>query len=141
MSKNPKNRWKLMKLANIEREILHVFWTTWGIPMKFSGKTWLMIILKVTTNQRFILFLEDTFFEKPQGGSTSPPAVLGLIFVFEWCCSILWLRFFYICPHFWWYLAILRSAHKFSRVSAEIYWWFLRLEKVLLSRFLNFIEK
>ena len=40
-----------------------------------------MIILKVTKNQGFSLSLEDTFFEKPQGGSnghSSPPAVLGL---------------------------------------------------------------
>ena len=27
-----------------------------------------MIMLKVTKNQGFILSLEDTFFEKPQGG-------------------------------------------------------------------------
>ena len=34
--------------------------------MKFSGKMCLMIILKVTKNQGFILSLEDTFFKKPQ---------------------------------------------------------------------------
>ena len=51
--------------------------------MKFSGKMCLMIILKVTKNQGFTLFLEDTFFEKPQGGGgqIDPPAVLGLKFV------------------------------------------------------------
>ena len=37
-----------MKLANIDREIFHIFWTTWGISMKFLGKMWLMSILKVT---------------------------------------------------------------------------------------------
>ena len=39
-----------------------------------------MIILKVTKNQGFTLSLEDTFFEKPQGGGKidAPPAVLGL---------------------------------------------------------------
>ena len=41
-----------------------------------------MIILKVTKNQGFTLSLEDTLFEKPQGGVSnrppSPPAVLGL---------------------------------------------------------------
>ena len=45
--------------------------------MKFSGKMCLMIILKVTKNQGFILSLEDTFFEKPQGGEvklTPPPS-------------------------------------------------------------------
>ena len=38
--------------------------------MKFSGKMCLKIILKVTKNQGgFSLSLEDTLFEKPQGGS------------------------------------------------------------------------
>ena len=41
--------------------------------MKFSGKMWLMIILKVTQNQGFTLSLEDTFFEKPLGGQIDPP--------------------------------------------------------------------
>ena len=36
--------------------------------MKFSGKMCLMIILKVTKNHGFTLCLEETFFEKPQGG-------------------------------------------------------------------------
>ena len=70
MSKNPENRWKLMKIANIDREILHNFLTIWGNSMKFSGKMWLMIILRVTKNQGFTLSLKDTFFEKPQGGLT-----------------------------------------------------------------------
>ena len=74
MSKNPKNQWKSMKIANIDREILHIFWTTWGISMKFSGKMWLMIILKVTKNQGFTLPLEDIFFEKPQGGGKIEPS-------------------------------------------------------------------
>ena len=74
-----KNRWKSMKIANIEREIIYIFWTTWGILLKFWGKMWIKIILKVTTNQGFTLYLEDTFFEKPQGGSQIDPlVVLGL---------------------------------------------------------------
>ena len=36
--------------------------------MKFSGKKHLKIILKVTKKQGLTFFLEDTFFEKPQGG-------------------------------------------------------------------------
>ena len=40
-----------MKVANIDREILHNVWTTWGTSMKFSEKMWLMIILKVTKNR------------------------------------------------------------------------------------------
>ena len=36
--------------------------------MKFSRKIYLKIILKVTKNQGFSLYLEDTLFEKPRGG-------------------------------------------------------------------------
>ena len=69
-----------MKIANIDRELLHVFWTTWGNSMKFSEKMCFTIILKVTKNQGFTLSLEGTFFEKPQGGvKLTPPAVEGLI--------------------------------------------------------------
>ena len=42
---------------------------------------YLMIILKVTKNQGFILSLEDTFLKKPQGDRvklTPYPAFLGL---------------------------------------------------------------
>ena len=41
-----------MKIVNTDREILHNFWTTWGILMKFFGKMWLMKMLKVTGNPR-----------------------------------------------------------------------------------------
>ena len=57
-----------MKIANIDWEILHNFWTTRGISMNFSEKMCLMITLKVTKNQGFTLSLEDSFFEKLQGG-------------------------------------------------------------------------
>ena len=72
-----------MKIANIDREFLHIFWTTWGNSMKFSGKMCFNIILKVTKNQGCTLSLEDTFFEKPQRGCQFnpphlPPAVLGV---------------------------------------------------------------
>ena len=56
-----------MKTVNTDGENLHVFWKTWRISMKFSGKMWLMIILKVTKNQGFTPSREDTFLEKPQG--------------------------------------------------------------------------
>ena len=36
--------------------------------MKLSGKMCFEIVLKVTKKQGFTLSLEDTFFEKPQGG-------------------------------------------------------------------------
>ena len=38
---------------NIDREILHNFWTNWGIPFRFSGKMLNMIILKVTKKTGF----------------------------------------------------------------------------------------
>ena len=68
MSKNPKKRWKLMKTTSIDRKRLHIFWTTWGISMKFSEKMWLTVILKITRKQGFALSF-FTFFEKPQGGA------------------------------------------------------------------------
>ena len=36
--------------------------------MKFSGKMWLMVILKLTRNQGVALLLEETEMEKPQVG-------------------------------------------------------------------------
>ena len=50
--------------------------------MKFSGKMCFEKILKVTTNQGFTIYLEDTFFEKPQGViqfDPPTPGRLGLI--------------------------------------------------------------
>ena len=40
--------------------------------MKFPGKIWLIIILKVSKTQGFTLSLENIFFGKPQGGSIWP---------------------------------------------------------------------
>ena len=62
-----------MKGANIDGENLHIFWTTWEIlMMTFSGKMWLMIILKLKLKknkkkQGLILSLKNTFLEKPGG--------------------------------------------------------------------------
>ena len=50
-----------------KKDDLHFFWKTWEILTKFSGKMWLMAILKVTKNQGFTFSLEDTFLEKLQG--------------------------------------------------------------------------
>ena len=38
---------KLLIIVNIGRENRHILWTTWAISMNFSGKMWLMTILKV----------------------------------------------------------------------------------------------
>ena len=56
IQKIDENWWKL---ANIDREIPHIFWTSCVISMKFSEKMCLMIILKITKNQGFTLSLED----------------------------------------------------------------------------------
>ena len=66
-NKKIKKRWILMKKVNIDREILHISWMTWGITMKLSGKMGLIIILilKVTKSQGFTLSIGDVFFEKP----------------------------------------------------------------------------
>ena len=37
-----------MEIANFDRESIPIFWTTWKMSMKFSGKMWFMTILKVT---------------------------------------------------------------------------------------------
>ena len=71
-----------MKRANIDGENLHIFWTTWGIlMMTFSGKMWLMIILKLKfkkkQKQGLILSLKNTFLDKPGGEcQTEPPSLL-----------------------------------------------------------------
>ena len=62
----------MMKIANIEEYNLHIFWTTRGISMKFSGKMWLMIKLKVTKKQGFTLSLESTILEKLKGVKLTP---------------------------------------------------------------------
>ena len=68
-----------MKIAVIDREILHIFWPTWRISMKFSGQM-LLTLIKVTKSQGFTLALEDTFFKKPQTGQIAlTRALLGLI--------------------------------------------------------------
>ena len=76
MSKNPKNWWKSMKIANITEKF---FISSERLEeFQFSRKMWLMIILKVLKKHGFTLFLEDTFFEKPRKESNWPPALLGL---------------------------------------------------------------
>ena len=57
--------------------------------MKFSGKVYFKVILKVTKAQGFTLSLEDIFFKKPQEGGggggrqIDPVAGLGLIKIFQ----------------------------------------------------------
>ena len=49
----------LIKIVNIDEKNLYIFLTTWGISMKFSGKVFLTIILKVAKNQGFSVSLQN----------------------------------------------------------------------------------
>ena len=67
-----KKSWHHLLYADVRsffltRKCQKIFWTTWVTSMKFSEKMWLMIILKVK-KQVFTISLEETLFEKPQGG-------------------------------------------------------------------------
>ena len=63
-----------MKIANIDTEDIHISW-----------KMLLLIILKLTKKQVFIIFLEDTFLEKPQGAFKLTPSLLrSKKMIFNW---------------------------------------------------------
>ena len=57
-----------MKLANIDEENLHIFGTTLGTSMKFPGKMYHMILLKVTKKQGFTRSLKNTVLKKNTEG-------------------------------------------------------------------------
>ena len=82
--KNVKKSKQLMKLANIDKENLYIFQTTWGSSMKFSGKMCLVIILKVTKKQGFTPSLENTVLKKPQGGGQNYPTPSLVRFKSSW---------------------------------------------------------
>ena len=82
--RNVKKSAKLTKIVNIKEENLHIFWMTWGISMIFSGKIWLMIILKVTKMQGFTLSLSlwKIYFWKDNKGiklTHHPSTFLGIM--------------------------------------------------------------
>ena len=77
---NVKKSKKLIKLDNTDEENFHIFQTIWGISMKLSGKTCLMIILKVTKKQSFIPPLENTVLEKRHGDQIYPRIYLNWLF-------------------------------------------------------------
>ena len=64
-----------IKIANIDREILHISWTTWAISMKFSGKN-----IKSHKKPGFHPSFRRYIFRKSTvDGQIDPsPAVLGL---------------------------------------------------------------
>ena len=53
-----------MKTGNTEEENNHIFQATWRIMMRFSGKIWLIITVKVTKKQvcNFIFYVFDMLF-------------------------------------------------------------------------------
>ena len=77
---------KSMKIVNIEGENLHVFWTIWGMSMKYSGKTWLMIILKVTKKQSLTLFLsrKHTFWKNHRVWPKLTPSLFKVKKIIIW---------------------------------------------------------
>ena len=63
----------MMKIVNIEEENLHIIWTNWGISMKFSGKMWLTIILKVQKTGLPLLSKKIHFWKNHSGIKLPPP--------------------------------------------------------------------
>ena len=76
-----------MKKVNIN-ENLHIFWTTWEISLKLSGKMWLVIKLNVTESTSYrSLLLKNSFWTKPQckDGSNWSSRLLGsIVFKYRW---------------------------------------------------------
>ena len=69
-----------MKIVNTEGENIHIFWTAWGISIKFSGKKWLLIILKVKKKSGFHSLPRKNVVGKTtgEGVTTDSPTFLGL---------------------------------------------------------------
>ena len=89
--RNLKKSEKLMKIVNIDEENLHVFWMIWENSKKFSGKMWLMLILKVTKKQRFTSSLEISLY-KPHWGHIFPAEFLGLMLIIIFSAIIYFAR-------------------------------------------------
>ena len=70
---NVKNSEKLMKIVNIEGENLHIFRTTWGSSMKFSGKMRFIIILKVRNSSVSPSLHKTRFWKNSHRGSNWSP--------------------------------------------------------------------
>ena len=66
---------KLMKIADIEEKNPSYFLND---LKNFNGKMWIMIMLKITKKQGFVLSLESRLLEKPQGVSKWLPSVFRI---------------------------------------------------------------
>ena len=122
----------MMEIVNIEEENLHIFWITWGNSLKSSRKAWLMIILKLTKKQGFILSLENTIFEKLQWVS------LFRVKLTLTCCrpfqAMLSLDYFHL------YAVILLMIYLWSRTAVFLNSWEAR-HKRLLQNWLQIRKK
>ena len=67
-----------MKIANIDKERIHMFWTTWAISIKLSGEMWLMLLSKVTRKLGLHPHFGRYIFQKSKGESNWPIAFLRL---------------------------------------------------------------
>ena len=67
---------KSKKIINIDKENLDVFRMTWGIPMKFSEKNW---IIKSHEKPGFYVLSRNTVWKKPQEESNWPLASLSRV--------------------------------------------------------------
>ena len=78
---NAKKSEKLMKIVNIEKESLKIFWTNSmkisEFQWKFQWKMWLIIILQIT-NKGFSISLKIIHLKKLHVGPSWPPTLLGL---------------------------------------------------------------
>ena len=73
-----------MKIANIDKEFLHILWTTWGNSVKYSGK----ICFEIISHEKpgFHRLFRRYIFQKTTGGGLIwppplpliPPGILGL---------------------------------------------------------------
>ena len=72
---NVKKSEKSVKTVNIEGKNLYIFLINWVISMKFSGRMWLMIILKVTKKAGFHPLSRKHIFGKntKEGSELTPP--------------------------------------------------------------------
>ena len=75
-----------MKTVYIEGANVHIFWTTWEIPMKFSGKKWHDIIKSHKKAGLHPLRRKYYFLEKPQERELTPSSLFRVNFLINSFC-------------------------------------------------------
>ena len=96
MLKSPKTWGKLWKIANIDREFLHIFWTTWKNSKKYSGKMCFKIVLKFTTKTGWHPLFRRYIFRKATEGLKLTPPLLPSRFRVKIVTKYLCVRIIYI---------------------------------------------